>query len=472
MHHDDAARDPLACTPSETAGLVTNSTANSTVHSRDWNAPCGMVIGWRDGLVNRATGIRYATARRWCPPEPVAPSSQPIQATAWAPACPQPPMPALDRAAGSTVAGLEQSEDCLRVSVTVPSGVHAQANLPVMVWVHGGSNVSGAGDSPFYDPAALVAEQNVVVVSVTFRLGLLGYLGDGKRSAANLGLLDQIEALRWVRANIAAFGGNPENVTLFGHSSGGDAVAHLMISEGTAGLFHRAIIQSAPFGLMSGRSKMTSFMARRVEHLPEEASTEELFEAQGSLEKKALRFGLKGQMPFGVQYGQHPLPEESHVHDAWRAAAQKMDVFVGATTREVGLFTAEVPPLGYSQRSGRGAKALERAIISPLTRVIYGRGATEFAERHGQAGGKAWEYRYSWGNPNSPGTAVHIAEIPLLFPGPVWKNTEFTKGCTADEIAQAGALLRGVWGDFARGNVPISEPGAGLRVRMAGDLPE
>ncbi len=94
---------------------------------------------------------------------------------------------------------------------------------PVMVWIHGGSYVFGAGDAAIYDARALVEEQGVIVVSVTYRLGLLGFLGGSGGRAANVGLLDIIEALRWVKANIAAFGGDTDNITLFGQSAGGDA---------------------------------------------------------------------------------------------------------------------------------------------------------------------------------------------------------------------------------------------------------
>ena len=93
---------------------------------------------------------------------------------------------------------LTYDEHCQRLSVTVPADARPGDALPVMVWIHGGSYTSGAGDAPIFDPAALVREQHVVVVSVTYRLGLLGYLGDADGRPANLGLLDQLEALRWV----------------------------------------------------------------------------------------------------------------------------------------------------------------------------------------------------------------------------------------------------------------------------------
>src|SRR5699024_4681197 len=97
---------------------------------------------------------------------------------------------------------------------------------------------------------------NIIVVSVTYRLGVLGYLGTGRDEHLNLGVLDQISVLRWVQTNISAFGGNPDNVTIAGQSAGADACAHLMIAEGTEGLFHRVLMASAPLGLAGGTDAM------------------------------------------------------------------------------------------------------------------------------------------------------------------------------------------------------------------------
>lgn len=153
---------------------------------------------------------------------------------------------------------MEFDEHCQRLSDTAPMDTKPNNDLSVMVWIHGDSYETGAGegDDPMYNPAALVREQHIIVVTVTYRLGLFGYLGSEKSTSANLGLLDQIEALRWIKQNISSFGGNPENVTVFGQSAGGDAVAHLMISNGAERLFNRVIIQSVPFGILRDRNKM------------------------------------------------------------------------------------------------------------------------------------------------------------------------------------------------------------------------
>ncbi len=143
----------------------------------------------------------------------------------------------------------KQSEDCLYLNVRTPLPGR-DAALPVMVWIHGGDHWHGSGSDVLYDSDAL-ARRGVVVVSINYRLGLMGYFMHPELSreseqsvSGNYGTLDQIAALRWVRDNIRAFGGDPDNVTIFGESAGGESVAHMMTSPLAHGLFHRAIMQS------------------------------------------------------------------------------------------------------------------------------------------------------------------------------------------------------------------------------------
>ena len=272
-----------------------------------FRAPAGEVIGRRDGGVIRATGIRYARAARFELPAAEQPAREPVVATAWAPACPQVRVPFLEQVLGGTLGHLGTSEDCLRVSVTRPGEVTLGEALPVMVWVHGGAYVSGAGDALAFDPRALVEEQRVVVVAVTYRLGLLGFLGGTEGRPANLGLFDVLEALRWVKANISAFGGDPANVTLFGQSAGGDLISNLMISSGAEGLFQRVIIQSAPLGISRGRKKMSQAMAALASRIARDAPVEVVLASQKEVAAVAKRFGLVAAMPFGAQYGHAPL---------------------------------------------------------------------------------------------------------------------------------------------------------------------
>jgi para-nitrobenzyl esterase len=208
----------------------------------------GRISGVDDGIITAFRGIPYAAAPvgslRWRPPQ---------AATAWkgvravdqvGALCPQ-----KYNAADNGVGPLPMSEDCLTLNVFAPDK-HTIAALPVMFWIHGGGYVNGSGTAALYDGTEL-AKQGVVVVTMNYRLGRLGFFAHPALSTehptefqANFGLMDQIAALHWVRHNIRAFGGNPGNVTIFGESAGGGAVNLLMISPAARGLFHRAISQS------------------------------------------------------------------------------------------------------------------------------------------------------------------------------------------------------------------------------------
>ncbi len=147
----------------------------------------------------------------------------------------------------------KQSEDCLYLNVRTPD-LDSGAKLPVMVWIHGGDHQAGSSGEPVYNSNKLPSH-DVVVVSINYRLGLFGYLAHPELSAesehnvsGNYGTLDQIAALQWVQDNITHFGGDPDNVTIFGESAGGESVAHMLVSPLARGLFHRAIMQSPANG--------------------------------------------------------------------------------------------------------------------------------------------------------------------------------------------------------------------------------
>lgn len=426
-----------------------------------WDVPAGTVLGWRDDGVLRATGIRYATARRFERPVAEPPAIDPIEATSWSPACPQEPVALLDRLLLDPQGDLRPDEDCRRVSVTLPEDADPGDALPVMVWIHGGSYTAGAGDAPVFDVGPLVREQDVVVVSVTYRLGLFGYLGDGDRPA-NLGLLDQIEALRWVRRNIGGFGGDPDNVTLFGQSAGGDAIAHLMIADGTRGLFRRAIVQSAPLGISRGRAGMSRAMAGVAKDLDPEAPAEEIVAAGPRVARRAGVSGLTAAMPFGTQYGCPPLPAESDLDDAWAAVAPDVDVLIGCTSRETALFVAAVPGIARVLAAPVVGGLIGDPVVAASTRRVYADAADEFARRHRRGGGRGYRYTLDWGAPGSPFAGAHMTELPLLFgTRPSWDGAPLIAGAAWPDVASRGRELRGIWAGFARtGEVdPVATPG-------------
>ena len=342
-------------------------------------------------------------------------------------------------------------ENCQRLSITLPSDADVHSSLPVMVWIHGGSYTSGAGDAPMYDPIALVREQGVIVVSITYRLGLFGYLGAHTGQTPNLGLLDQIEALKWIQRNIEAFGGDPHAVTIFGESAGGDAVAHLMIAEGTKGLFRRAIIQSAPFGLLSGRKKMMSAMAGIAAQIPASASFGEIVDAQKLVTRAARNFVLKSFMPFGTQYGFAPLPSEEEADRAWTVAAPHVDVLVGSNSREAALFLPGIPVLSAARRLPVAGKMIAAAFVSGFTHKIYGAGADAFAKRHRDSGGSGYQYVLSCGASGNWYAGAHTIDLPLLFPNRnVYEDTILAAGMPWAQLNEQGAKLRSIWAAFAR----------------------
>ncbi|WP_216214870.1 carboxylesterase family protein [Amycolatopsis aidingensis] len=417
--------------------------------TRTLDTPSGPVRCRVDGEVVRALGIPYARAERFAPPRPAAPRDEPLVATERAPAAPQRSSELLARLIGADDLG--QDEHCQRLSITLPADLADGERLPVLVWIHGGSYVTGAGDLAVYDPRSLVAEQRVVVVTVTYRLGVFGFLGDGTAVPANLGLLDQLAALRWIRANIAAFGGDPDAVTLFGQSAGGDAIAHLMISEGAEGLFRRVIIQSAPLGITHGRAAMTAAMLAAVGKPEPAAPVETVLARQVVAEQAARRFGLRGGMPFGVQYGLPPLAGEADRDRAWRAVAPRIDLLIGCTREETALFAAAVPALNRLFRIPVLGGWARHAVVAPSTRKIYETPAKEFARRHRAAGGRASRYLLTWRPAGSEFGAAHITDIPLLLgTREAWEGSRLLGSARWQDIDRRGRLVRRIWADFAR----------------------
>lgn len=416
--------------------------------------PDGAYRGWRDGAVQRATGIRYATTKRGKAPVAVEPHDGVIDALDFSPACPQ----LLDEHSvfGDGPKALPQDEDCTRLSITAPAGTSAGDDLPVMVWIHGGAHVSGAGDQPNYDAAALAAEQRVVVVSITYRIGMLGFLGDGRSVPANLGLLDLIEALRWIKRNIRAFGGSPETVTLFGQSAGADAILCLMIAEGAKGLFQRAIAQSPPLGLRFGRSRMTAAMAVAVGDTQQFDSVADILELQNEAEKAAARYIPLSGMPFGPEFGMPPLPPERAVRRAHENAAPRIDLLIGQTAEEGMLYTLSDPRLVAARRIpviGRMLHALETRIV---TDHIWTRPLRRFAKRYALAGGRVRRYTINWRPRGSRLRTAHGSDCALVFPsGTAWAGTDIMGRESADSIERAGRGIRALWAEFAReGTLP------------------
>ncbi len=249
----------------------------------------GPVRGSRDADVDVWRGIPFAAPPvgplRWRRARDPQPWTEPRDATGFGPVCPQPTMPVIDLGPGTT-----SDEDCLYLNIWSPAGAAAEGERrPVLVWLHGGAYICGSGSQPLYDGTALVRasldeELPAVVVTLNYRMGALGFAhfgdltGDEAAFDANCGLSDVVQALRWVRANIERFGGDPDRVTVFGESAGGGLVTTLLAVPAAEGLFARAIAQSSPATSIYDHERgvrHTELLLSEL-HAPEGATAEQL----------------------------------------------------------------------------------------------------------------------------------------------------------------------------------------------------
>ncbi|WP_223692322.1 carboxylesterase/lipase family protein [Leifsonia poae] len=219
----------------------------------------GVVRGRDDGRAISWKGIRYARppvgALRWRAPVEAEPWAQPLDAVTFGAASPQRPNPAVPLGPDTVM-----DEDCLFLNVWRPAAPAEDAR-PVMVWIHGGAYTFGSASQPLFNGTTLVADGDVVLVTINYRTGALGFLDLTGHATpqqpfdSNLALRDVLLALAWVRDNIAAFGGDPERVTVFGESAGGGILTALLATDAASGLFHRAIIESSPATSMYGTDR-------------------------------------------------------------------------------------------------------------------------------------------------------------------------------------------------------------------------
>ena len=415
--------------------------------------PAGRFRMSRDGSLIRALGLRYARARRFEPCTPVPVVDHVADATQRGPACPQSPS-RLEFVVGPVLEGLAHDEDCLSLAITAP--VPDETARPVMVFFHGGAYVSGSGQAAPYDLAAMSEEGDVVTVTVTYRLGIFGYLAIDDVAPANLGLLDQIAALRWIQENIGGFGGDPANVTVFGQSAGGDSVSYLMIADGALGLFRRAILQSAPLGIQRDRAAMSRAMGDAARAAlgphPESASTEDLLAAQRLAAAAAAGFGPQAQMAYGPQTGHHPLPSEDRVDARHREVAATIPIMIGTTAQDA---------LPFLRMNPRAAPLLDVAVLGPtlrrllnavFTRRLFSRPSMAFAKRHRRSGGHALTYVFDWTPADGPFGACHCIELPFLMGSPAsWSRAPMLGSDAGPTLVRLGPPMRQLWYEFARG---------------------
>lgn len=410
-----------------------------------------------------ARAIPYGIAERFKAATPFPRWSGRRDATHRGTICPQ-DLSRLAWLLGDIRKGLTPDEQHQVLAVTAPAGA---TGLPVMVWFHGGAYMAGTGEAAIYDADSLALEGNVVVVSVSYRIGSFGYLPPKGFGDNNVGLRDQILALQWVRDNIAAFGGDPGLVTAFGQSAGADSILALMLSPAADGLFHRAILQSAPLSmrLRVDRAPMAATMQnvltealRRNNITPSDATIEQLLQAQkyaaAAVKDQPVQYPA-GQMPYGPLDGHTPMVSTADQDARLAAVAPHIDLLIGHTALDAAPFAA----MGYGPEDRPDhvpppvtiADVAFRDAVKKMTAAAFANPQDALVQDWTAAGGRASTYQVAWAPSEAPMGACHCIEIPLLFGKPeTWADT-YMLGPTDDPIDPALARdARRSWSTFAR----------------------
>jgi len=394
-------------------------------------------------------GIRYATSERYCAPVPYTYGNAEHECAAPAPYPVQLCSTIELTLTGIRYENMPQEESCQYLSITVPEGTTPESRLPVMVWFFGGSYRNGGCDNPFYDRSVLAKENGVIVVGINFRLSLLGFVKNREGEFANNGLLDAIEGLRWVNAHIAAFGGNPTNITLFGESAGADLVRCIMLSGGTDDLYCRAILQSDPMGTLENREEMERKILDELNELPLDVSVERILEAQQAITSHVTEKGLAKHLIFAPHAGVYPLPAKEDEEKRLREVAPKHDIIIGTNARETASYIG-----GNKVASALDRNFLTRWIIelylNKMTKVIFREPTQKFARLYADCGGKVHLYSYFWRKDQHVMGAGHITELALLFGGKGIGGTLMAQGLLEHDFIEYGKPLRRIWADFAK----------------------
>lgn len=438
---------------------------------------CGKVQGQVTGGVASFKGIPYAAppvgALRFQPPAPASPWTGVRDALDYGPSCPQP---------SARPQGWSQepslSEDCLYLNVWTP-GADDGAKRPVMLWLHGGGYSIGSGSWPVYDGSALARRGDVVVVTVNHRLGILGFLDLREQGGAefgasgNAGMLDLVAALKWVRDNVAAFGGDSSNVTIFGESGGGAKVSTLLAMPGARGLFHRAIVQSGPGLRVRVPNQAAELTSSVISDLGIAAGDVRALQALAveKLSEAHAKLGRAATFAFSPVLHKVDLPE--HPGRAMKnGTAADIPMIIGTNRDEATLFLARngAQGAGSLDEDGLRKKLAMLGDAAPATIDAYRAtrpGASpydvlvaiesdrmmrvpsiELAERK-LAGGKAPVYMYLFRWASGPLGSAHGFEIAFAFDNarpPVMAASE-GRQALADRMSEA-------WLAFARSGNP------------------
>ena len=383
-----------------------------------------------------------------------------------------------------------QSEDCLTLTVWTPAVDNARR--PVLIWLHGGAYQSGGGSQVFYDGANMAAAGDMVVVSVNYRLGALGYvylpgIEPSGGAPANRGLLDQIAALNWVSRNIAAFGGDPGNITLAGQSAGGGSTLALLAHEDARKLFHRAILQSAPASTLelaqaqdfSKRFHQLAGVATGDFNALRKLPVADIITAQRTL---AMQVAAAGGRTIAFQIiadlapcsgnpaqvlahaGARDIPlligstlDEGHAWLAQDAALTGSDDFgVVDKMADAAGFLANARDMPVARRNA--AKKPWELLSAMLTWGVFEKAAHGFADAHARQGGTAYVYRFDWRpTSNARFGACHCIEIPFVFNNlDRWPDAEMMRDHKPQEHARLARATQDAWIAFTRNGSPAT----------------
>lgn len=450
------------------------------------NMPAGSVRGVREGDANVFRAIPYALPptgeRRWRPPAPMPKWNDVREARRAGAACVQPAMAEGPYNRGPKVV---MNEDCLTLDVTAP--VDAR-NAPVMVWIHGGTLIWGTAQSKMYDGREF-AKRGVILVSINYRLGVLGYLAHpelSKESAddvsGNYGLLDQVAALQWVRENIASFGGDPRNVTIFGESAGALSVEYLLASPNARGLFDKAIAQSGYLFTMP-ELRNARYEEQSAESIGAALVTKLGVPSIAKLRAMAARklvdaVAAAGYAPYGTIDGKI-LPRQL-VDTFDRGEQAPVPLIAGLTSGEIRSLRFLLPPAPASaeayandvkMRYGDLAKDylmlypaqnLEQTQLAATRDVVFGWAAERMVRKQAALGQRAFLYYFDHDYPSAAAanlTAFHASEVPFVF-GTFDEVPAFWPAIpqTAGERQLSGAMLD-YWTSFARSGQPSATNG-------------